>query len=112
MAMIKKSITVTSHQNDWIKAKLKTGHFGNESEQESLGEIEAIREALIEIAQYGNENFGVAKSDRYRDQLKQRFFILAEQPLLYPSVNHITRGYRRSVCGVHSIYYRIENNTS
>ena len=72
---------------------------------------QAAKEDLIEIAQYGDENFGVAKSDRYRDQLKQRFFILAEQPLLYPSVNHITRGYRRSVCGVHSIYYRIENNT-
>jgi toxin ParE1/3/4 len=72
---------------------------------------QTAKEDLIEIAQYGDENFGVAKSDRYRDQLKQRFFILAEQPFLYPSVNHITRGYRRSVCGMHSIYYRIENNT-
>ena len=72
---------------------------------------QSAKEDLIEIAHYGDENFGVAKSDRYRDQLKQRFFILAEQPFLYPSVNHITRGYRRSVCGVHSIYYRIEKNT-
>ena len=72
---------------------------------------QAAREDLIDIALYGDENFGVAQSDRYRDQLKQRFFILAEQPFLYPSVNHITRGYRRSVCGVHSIYYRIEKNT-
>ena len=72
---------------------------------------QAAKEDLIDIALYGDENFGVAQSDRYRDQLKQRFFILAEQPFLYPSVNHITRGYRRSVCGVHSIYYRIEKNT-
>ena len=68
------------------------------------------KEDLILIAQYGDENFGIAQSDRYRDLLKQRFFILSEQPFLYPSVNHIRKGYRRSVCGVHSIYYRIENN--
>ncbi len=72
---------------------------------------QAAKEDLIIIAQYGDENFGVAQSNRYRDQLKQRFSILAEQPFLYPAVNHIRKGYRRSVCGVHSIYYRIENNT-
>ena len=72
MAMIKKSITVTPHQNDWIKAKLQTGHFGNESEiirelirerelseQESLGEIEAIREALIKGEKSGFVNTSV-----------------------------------------------------
>ncbi len=32
MSMIKKSISVTDQQNDWIKAQIKTGHFGNESE--------------------------------------------------------------------------------
>lgn len=61
MAMIKKSITVTNQQNDWIKAKIETGHFGNESEvvrelirerqlreQQSPTELEAIRAALIE----------------------------------------------------------------
>ncbi len=72
MTMIKKSITVTSHQNDWIKAKLKTGHFGNESEvfrelirerelseQETLGEIEAIREALIKGEKSGFANTSI-----------------------------------------------------
>ena len=72
MAMIKKSITVTPHQNDWIKAKLQSGHFGNESEiirelirerelseQETLGEIEAIREALIKGEKSGFANTSV-----------------------------------------------------
>jgi plasmid stabilization system protein ParE len=36
------------------------------------------KEDLILIAQYGDENFGIAQSDRYRDLLKQRFFILSE----------------------------------
>ena len=69
--------------------------------------VEAAKEDLISIAQYGDEHFGVAQSNRYRDQLKQRFSVLAETPLLYPAVDHIRDGYRRSVCGVHSIYYRI-----
>lgn len=66
------------------------------------------KDDLIAIAQYGDEHFGVAQSDGYRDQLKQRFSVLAEQPQLYPAVDHIRPGYHRSVCGVHSIYYRIE----
>ena len=66
------------------------------------------KDDLIAIAQYGDEQFGVAQSDRYRDQLKQRFSVLAEQPQLYPAVEHIRPGYHRSVCGAHSIYYRVE----
>lgn len=69
---------------------------------------EAAKEDLIAIAQYGDEHFGVAQSNRYRDQFEQQFSVLAEQPELYPTVDHIREGYRRSVCGVHSIYYRIE----
>jgi toxin ParE1/3/4 len=65
---------------------------------------------LIAIARYGDEHFGVAQSDRYREQLKKRFLILAEQPQLYPAVDHIRPGYRRSVCGAHTIYYRVATN--
>ncbi len=69
----------------------------------------AAKEDLVGIAQYGDEHFGIAQSDHYRDQIKRRFLILAEQPMLYPAVDHICVGYRRSVCGAHSIYYRIED---
>ena len=61
MPMVKKSISVTDKQADWIKAQIATGHFGNESEvvrelirerqireQETPAEIAAIRAALIE----------------------------------------------------------------
>ena len=63
---------------------------------------------LMAIAQYGDENYGNEKSDQYRDKLEQKFVSMAEQPYLYPAVDHIHDGYRRSVCGVHSIYYKIE----
>ena len=32
---------------------------------------------------------------------------IAESPYLSQAVDHIREGYRRSVCGKHSIYYRI-----
>ena len=60
MAMIKKSISVTDQQNDWIKSQIATGHYGNESEvvrqlirerqmreQETPAEVKAIRAKLI-----------------------------------------------------------------
>ena len=71
---------------------------------------ESAKKDLIGIVQFGDAHFGVAQSNRYRDLLKQRFSVLADQPTLYPAVEHIRSGYRRSVCGVHSIYYRIEGD--
>jgi len=69
---------------------------------------QSAKEDLIAVAQYGDEHFGVAQSNRYRDQLKQRFSVLAKQPQLYPAVDHIRPSYHRSVCGAHSIYYRFD----
>lgn len=68
------------------------------------------RSDLIEIASYGDKHFGVAQSDRYRDQLTQHFALLAGQPLLFPAVEHIRTGYRRSVCGSHAVYYRVTDD--
>lgn len=66
MTMIKKSISVTERQNEWIKAQLQTGHFGNESEvvrelirerqlrdEETAAKIDALRAALIEGEESG-----------------------------------------------------------
>ena len=66
MGMVKKSISITEQQDNWIKAQIETGHFGNESEiirelirerqmrqQESPAQIEATRAALIEGEQSG-----------------------------------------------------------
>lgn len=72
MPMVKKSISITDKQNNWIKTQIETGHFGNESEvvrelirerqmreQETPAEIKAIREALIEGEQSGFSNSSV-----------------------------------------------------
>jgi len=50
--------------------------------------------------------FGLTAADRYYDCLIERFEEIAEHPRMYQAVNAIRPGYRRSVYGVHSVYYR------
>ncbi len=82
MPMVKKSISVTDQQDSWIKAQIKTGHYGNESEvvrelirerqlrdQETPAEIEAIRAALIEGEKSG---FSDRSVDEIWEDARQR----------------------------------------
>jgi len=69
---------------------------------------QAAKGVLIFIAQYGDEYFGIQRSDDYRDLLERRFSEIVENPDLYPLIEHIHSGYRRSVFRGHSIYYRID----
>ena len=64
---------------------------------------------LERILDYGIEEYGLDDALAYYNKLTQRFSVLVEQPYLYQSVDHIRTGYRRSVCGIHSIYYRIQS---
>ncbi|GAB4234905.1 MAG: hypothetical protein Tsb0032_40320 [Kiloniellaceae bacterium] len=69
MAIIKKSISVTDQQNDWIRAQIESGRYGNESEVvrdlirerqmregDTPSAIKAIRAKLLEA-----ENSGFTK---------------------------------------------------
>ena len=70
--------------------------------------LSATAEAdLVRIWNYGFERWGAARADHYHDALLERFERIAEQPLLYPPVDHMRAGYRRSVCGRDSVFYRI-----
>lgn len=62
---------------------------------------------LARIYWRGVEEFGERQAEEYYEALFQRFDDFAEAPYKYQSVDHIREGYRRSVCGVDSIYYRI-----
>jgi antitoxin ParD1/3/4 len=62
MATVRKTITLTEQQNDWISAQIAAGSYTNDSEairdlirreQERSAEIESIRQALIEGEQSG-----------------------------------------------------------
>jgi len=57
MGTVRKTITLTDQQDNWIKAQISAGHYTNDSEyirdlirreQERNAELEAIRAALIE----------------------------------------------------------------
>ena len=65
------------------------------------------KEDLIRIHQYGVKKFGMNQADKYFHTLFEYFELIAEQPFSFESVDHIRKGYRRCVCGVDAIYYRI-----
>lgn len=69
------------------------------------------KEDLIRIHQYGIERFGVAQADKYFDTFFAYFDMIAERPFSFESVDYLKKGYRRCVCGVDSIYFRINDDT-
>tara|TARA_R100000789_G_C2941163_1_gene132120 strand:+ start:240 stop:524 length:285 start_codon:yes stop_codon:yes gene_type:complete len=69
------------------------------------------QEDLIRIHQFGIKRFGLSQADKYFERFFEYFDLIAEQPFTFESVDYIKSGYRRCVCGVDSIYYRIENET-
>lgn len=64
---------------------------------------------LKEIYKQGYTDFGEVQADKYFNALCERFSKIAEHPLFYPTVYDIREGYRRSICGKHSIYYRLNH---
>jgi len=66
---------------------------------------------LIRIHHYGVEKFGMIQADKYFESFFNYFDIIAERPFSFESVDFIKKGYRRCVCGVDSIYYKINGNT-
>lgn len=55
MSMHRKTITLTKQQDDWVKAQIESGHFGNDSEyirdlirrdQQDKERLAALRHAL------------------------------------------------------------------
>jgi len=68
---------------------------------------EDAKEDLRRIYRYGVLTFGEAQADRYDDALFERFAQIAHEPYLDQSVDSIREVYRRSVCGVDNIFYRL-----
>ena len=65
---------------------------------------------LEHLYEDGILRWGANQADAYFDSLLLHFDLLCDNPLLFQAVNEIRKGYRRSVCGKHSIYYRIKDN--
>ena len=65
------------------------------------------RSDLYRLYEFGVLTFGLQQAESYFDGIISRFQQLADNPQLYPKVDHIRKGYRRSVFGAHSIYYTV-----
>jgi toxin ParE1/3/4 len=65
------------------------------------------KQDLIRIHQFGVKNFGESQADKYFEAFFINFELIAERPLAFESVDYIKQGYRRCVCGVDSIYFRV-----
>ncbi|MEH8017248.1 type II toxin-antitoxin system RelE/ParE family toxin [Rheinheimera muenzenbergensis] len=61
---------------------------------------------FFDVYVYGVQTFGVKQADSYTAGMQIRFQEIADAPRLYQAVDNIRPGYRRSVYGVHAIYYR------
>ncbi|QBF32313.1 type II toxin-antitoxin system RelE/ParE family toxin [Thalassococcus sp. S3] len=59
----------------------------------------------------GFTTWGAAQADRYYEGLLARFETICDEPRMYPAVDDIRDGYRRSVYEKHSIYYVIDGDT-
>ncbi|MFH6604323.1 type II toxin-antitoxin system RelE/ParE family toxin [Maribacter algicola] len=65
---------------------------------------------LIRIHHYGVHKFGTAQADKYFDSFFECFDRIAQRPFSFESVDSIKKGYRRCVCGVDSIYFKVNKN--
>ncbi len=60
------------------------------------------------IFEFGIEAFGIEQACNYQEKMEERFNILADYPLHYPSIDYIISDARMSVFGAHTIYYKIQ----
>ena len=67
------------------------------------------KEDLIRIHHYGTKKFGVKQADKYFNAFFDHFDLIAERPFSFEAVDYIKPGYRRCVCGVDSIFFRMND---
>ncbi len=66
---------------------------------------------LDRLYEDGFVRWGEEQADKYYSDILDHFDALCENPYLFRAVDEIRDGYRRSVCGKHSIFYRIINDS-
>jgi len=68
------------------------------------------KEDLRQIYSYGYHKWGVKQADKYFNQLFNCFDNICQNHHQFPQVNEIRQGYKRCVCGVDTIYFRLNND--
>ena len=65
---------------------------------------------MIRIHHYGVIKFGLVQADKYFEAFFECFNTIANQPFSFESVDYIKEGYRRCVCGVDSIFFKVNGD--
>jgi len=65
---------------------------------------------LIRIHHYGVKKFGITQADKYFESFFEYFDIITNRPFSFESVHYIKNDYRRCVCGVDSIFFKVNEN--
>jgi toxin ParE1/3/4 len=68
-------------------------------------------EDLTRIFKYGMSRFGMLQANKYYDMLFDCFSKIASNPYLFPEAIRFRQGYRYCVCGVDTIFYKINGDT-
>jgi len=68
------------------------------------------KDDIIRIHQFGVVKFGMAQADKYFNAFFDQFERISERPFSFESVDYIKPGFRRSVCGIDSIYFKVGND--
>ncbi|WP_031431981.1 type II toxin-antitoxin system RelE/ParE family toxin [Methylomicrobium agile] len=78
-----------------------------------MGSYKLTRKARADLKRiwlYGVKMHGSQRADQYHRGILERLDQIADHPYLFQAVDHIREGYRRSVYGTDSIYYRINDD--
>lgn len=68
-------------------------------------------EDLTRIFEYGIGRLGILQANKYYDMLFDCFSKIASNPYLFPDAIRFRQGYRYCVCGVDTIFYKINCDT-
>lgn len=68
------------------------------------------KEDLIRIHHFGVKQIGIKQADKYFESFFVHFDMIAENPQSFESVDFIKPGYRRCVCVVDSIFYKMNED--
>ena len=70
---------------------------------------EDAKEDLWRIYEYGRNTFGSTQADKYYNMMLLSFERIASNNLMFP-ISQQNLSYRSCVCGVDTIYFKINNN--
>ena len=69
-----------------------------------------VEEDLTRIIEYGIGQFGLEQADKYYEMFFECFSRITSNPFLFPEAFRFRQGYRYCVCGVDTIFYKINAN--